>query len=123
MRAPGLAVEILDAAGNPVAPAAPLILPHRPEDLREAPLEALIGADGLGTEPVGLRPGEPREVQAVIGPLPRAAHHVRVVASEPAALARAPEPSAPALEPGAAPVPATGEAAPTEVAPPAAAAP
>jgi predicted Zn finger-like uncharacterized protein len=124
MRAPGLAVELLDADGSAVTSPAPLTLPHRPEDLREAPLEALT-AGSLGDEPVGLRPGEPREVQAVIGPLPRHALRIRVVAAEPAALARAPAAAVPAPAPAgpAEPAPPAREGAPAGIAPPAAPAP
>jgi predicted Zn finger-like uncharacterized protein len=121
MRAPGLAVELLDATGSAVTSPAPLTTPHRPEDLREASLDALT-AGSLGAEPVGLRPGEPREVQAVIGPLPPHARRIRIVAAEPAALARTPAPAPPAAEPED-PAAAAPESVPAEVAPPAAPAP
>jgi predicted Zn finger-like uncharacterized protein len=124
MRAPGLAVELLDAEGSAVTSRVPLTLPRRPEELREAPLETLT-AGGAGMEPVGLRPGEPREVQAVLGPLPRDAHRIRVVAVEPAALARAHVPAAPAPAPAQpeTSAPAAAEGGPADVAPPAAPAP
>jgi hypothetical protein len=115
--APPLAVELLDPAGDAVASPAPLTLPNRPEDLREGPLDALTGP-GLRDRPLGLRAGEQRDVQAVIGPLPPLAHGVRVVAAEPpraAASASIREPRAPATSEPAADAPgeaATGEPAP-----------
>ena len=124
--APGLAIELVDRAGHAVAGPTPLTFPNRPADLREAPLEVLTGSGGLGRRPLGLRPGEQRDVQAVIGPLPPQARRIRVVAADPATTARAaaPPPRPPATAATEAPAAAPDGPAPTAPeSPPAALAP